>query len=153
MQIKKKLSIWTCFSNICVFSRWVGACMCAQVGTLMINKRLYILSFPGLKYCTTISSVQFSQSVVSDSLWPHEPQQAKPPCPSPTGRVYPNQCPLSRWFYPTVSSSVVPFSSCPQSLRHQGLFKWVSSPHQVAKVLGFQLQHQFLQWIPRTDLL
>ena len=59
MQIKKKLSIWTCFSNICVFSRWVGACMCAQVGTLMINKRLYILSFPGLKYCTTISSVQF----------------------------------------------------------------------------------------------
>ena len=63
-----------------------------------------------------ISSVQFSCSVVSDSLWPHELQHAKPPCPSPTPTVYPNSCLLSRWCRPAISSSVVPFSSCPQSL-------------------------------------
>ena len=62
------------------------------------------------------SSVQFSCSVVSDSLQPHEPQHARPPCPSPTSRVHPNACPLSRWCHPTISSSVVPFSSCPQSV-------------------------------------
>ena len=59
------------------------------------------------------SSVQFSHSVVSDFLRPHEPQQARPPCPSPTLGVYPNSCPLSLWCHPTISSSVVPFSSCP----------------------------------------
>ena len=52
---------------------------------------------------------------MSDSLWPHEPQHAKPPCPSPTPRVYPNPYPLSQWCHPTISSSVGPFSSCPQS--------------------------------------
>ena len=60
-------------------------------------------------------SVQFSCSVVSDSLRPHEPQHARPPCPSPTPRVHPNPCPLSWWCHPTISSSVVPFFSCPQS--------------------------------------
>ena len=62
------------------------------------------------------SSVQFSHSVVSDSLWPHESQHARPPCPSPTPRVHSDSCPLSRWCHPAISSSVVPFSSCPQSL-------------------------------------
>ena len=56
-------------------------------------------------------SVQFSCSVMSDSLWPHEPQHARPPCPSPTPRVHPNPCPSSRWCHPTISSSVVPFTS------------------------------------------
>ena len=51
---------------------------------------------------------------MSDSLWPHEPQHARPPCPPPTPRVHPNPGPLSRWCHPTISSSVVPFSSCPQ---------------------------------------
>ena len=60
-------------------------------------------------------SVQFSRSVMSDSFQPHEPQHARPPCPSPTPGVYPDSCPLSRWCHPTISSSVVPFSSCPQS--------------------------------------
>ena len=69
-----------------------------------------------------ISSVQFSYSVVSDSLWPHEPQHARPPCPSPTARVHPNPCPLSQWCHPTTSSSVVPFSSCPQSVPASGSF-------------------------------
>ena len=61
-------------------------------------------------------SVQFSPSVVSDSLRLHESQHARPPCPSPTLGVHSNSCPLSRWCHPAISSSVIPFSSCPQSL-------------------------------------
>ena len=64
----------------------------------------------------SVSSVQFSCSVVSDSLQPHESQHARLPCPSPTPGVYPNSCPSSRWCHPAISSSVIPFSSCPQSL-------------------------------------
>ena len=67
-------------------------------------------------------SVQFSRSVVSDSLRPHESQHARPPCPSPTPGVYSNSCPSSRWCHPAISSSVVPFSSCPQSLPASGSF-------------------------------
>ena len=63
-----------------------------------------------------ITSVQFSRSVMSDYLWPHELQHARPPCPSPTPRVHPNSCPSSRWCHPAISTSVIPFSSCPQSL-------------------------------------
>ena len=70
----------------------------------------------------SISSVQFSRSVVFDSLWPHEPQHARLPCPSPTPGVHPNPCPLSRWSHPTISSSVVPFSSRLQSLLASGFF-------------------------------
>ena len=62
------------------------------------------------------SSVQFSCSVGSDSLWPHELQHARPPWPSPTPGVHSNSCPSSQWCHPAISSSVVPFSSCPQSL-------------------------------------
>ena len=98
------------------------------------------------------SSVQFSHSVVSGSLRPHGLQHPKPPCPSPTPGVYSNSCPLSRWCNPTISSSIVPFSSCLQSLeKNQGLFQGVSSLYQVAKVLEFQLQHQSFQWIFRVD--
>ena len=61
------------------------------------------------------SSVQFSHSVVSDSLQPHEPQHASPPCSSPTPGVDSNSCPLSQWCHPSISASVVPVSSCPQS--------------------------------------
>ena len=69
-----------------------------------------------------LSSVQFSCSVVSNYLWPHESQHARPPCPSPTPRVYSNSCPSSRWCHPAISSSVIPFSSCPQSLPASGSF-------------------------------
>ena len=77
-----------------------------------------------------ISSVQFSHSVVSDSLQPHEPQHARPPCPSPTPGVHANSCPSSRWCHPAISSSIVPLSSSPQSLTASGsspmsqLFTW-----------------------------
>ena len=69
------------------------------------------------------SSVQFSCSVVSDSLQPHELQHARLPCPSPTPRVHPNSCALSLWCHPTTSSSVMPFSSCPQSFPASGSFQ------------------------------
>ena len=73
--------------------------------------------------CPQFSSVQLSHSVMSDSLRPHEPQHARPPCPSPTPGVHPNRCALSRWCHPAISSSVVPFSSCPQSLPASGSFQ------------------------------
>ena len=72
-----------------------------------------VLIMPTWVICT---SVQFSHSVMSDSLRPHESQHARPPCPSPTPGVHPNSCPSSWWCHPAISSSVVPFSSCPQSL-------------------------------------
>ena len=67
-------------------------------------------------------SVQFSHSVMSNYLRPHEPQHTRPPCPSPTPGVHPNPCPLSRWCHPTISSSVIPFSSCLQSFPASGSF-------------------------------
>ena len=76
------------------------------------SKVNYLDNFSTLKW----RSVQFSCSVMSDSLRPHEPQHARPPCLSPTPGVHPNPCPLSQWCHPTISSSVVRFSSCPQSL-------------------------------------
>ena len=69
-----------------------------------------------------VGSVQFSRSVMSNSLWPHASQHTRPPCPSPAPRVYSNSCPSSRWCHPAISSSVVPFSSCPQSLPASGSF-------------------------------
>ena len=72
---------------------------------------------------STYSSVQFSCSVMSDSLRPHEPQHARPPCLSPTPGVHPDSSPLSRWCHPTISPSVVPFSSFPQSFPTSGSFQ------------------------------
>ena len=72
---------------------------------------------------------------MSDSLWPHGLQNARFSCPLSTPRAYSNSCPSSQWCHATISSSVIPFSSHLQSFQHQGLFKWVNSSHQVAKVL------------------
>ena len=69
------------------------------------------------------SSVQFSCSVVSSSLQLHELQHSRPPCPWPTPGAYPNSCPLSRWYHPTTSSSVIPLSSCPHSFPASGSFQ------------------------------
>ena len=70
-----------------------------------------------------ISSVQFSRSVLSNSLRPHGLQHTRPPCPSPTPRVYSNSCPLSQWCHPTISPSVISFSSCLQSFPASGFFQ------------------------------
>ena len=101
-------------------------------------KRAFSLSFSPLSrgsFCLAIfqykikslkkkkESVPFSHSVMSNSLWPHESQHARPPCPLPTPRGYSNSCPLSRWCHPTISSSVVPFSSCLQSFPASGSFQ------------------------------
>ena len=81
-----------------------------------------IIYNPWGPWLCSFNSVQFSHSVVSDSLQPHESQHARPPCPSPTPGVYSNSCPSSRWCHPAISSFVVPFSSYPQSLAASGSF-------------------------------
>ena len=99
------------------------------------------------------SSVQFSCLVISDSLRPHGLQHDRLLCPSPTPGACSNSWPSSRWWHPTISSSVTPFSSCFQSFPASGSFPMNRSSHQVARVLGFQLQHQSFKWIFRTDFL
>ena len=96
------------------------------------------------RWLTRLNSVPLSRSVVSDSLQPHGLQHTRPPCPSPTSGAYSNSCPSGWWSHPATLSSVVPFFSCPNLSQHQGLFQWVNSSHEVAKVLEFQLQHQVL---------
>ena len=74
---------------------------------------------------------------MSDSLWPHVLQHTRPPCPSPTPRVYVNSCPLSWWCHPTISSSVIPLSSYLQSFPSSRSFQWVISSHQWSKYWSF----------------
>ena len=90
----------------------------------MVYLRTYI--FISIYICILMvvaNSVRFSHSVVSNSWWLHGLQHARPPCPSPTPGVYPDSCPLSWWCDPTISSSVIPFSSCPQSFLASGSFQ------------------------------
>ena len=109
----------------------------------------------GRKIKMNFSSVH---SVMSDSLWPHEPQHARLSCPSPTPGVHPNPCPLSWWYHPTVSSSVVPFSSCSQSFpvsRSFPMSQLFASGAQ--SIVEFQLQHYsglifFRRWISRLNI-
>ena len=82
------------------------------------------------------SSVRFSHSVMSNSLWPHEPQHARPPCPSPTPGVHPNPCPLSRWCHPAISFSVVPFSSRAQSFPASGSFQMSQLFASAGQIIG-----------------
>ena len=105
-----------------------------------------------------VSSV--SCSVVSNSLWPHIPQHTRPPCPSPTPRVYLNSCPLRQWCHLTISSSVIPFFSCPQSFPAWGSFPmFFASDGQgigisaSASVLPMNIQDWFPFWIDWLDLL
>ena len=105
------------YSNSCSLSRWFYPTISSSIipfssclqsfpasGSFQISQFFALVQF---------SSVQFSHSVVSDSLRPHELQHARPPCPSPTPGVHSNSCPLSRWCHPAILSFVVPFSSCP----------------------------------------
>ena len=101
----------------------------------------------------SLLSVQFSCSVMSDSLQLHESQHARPPCPSPTPRVHSNSCPSSRWRHPAISSSVIPFSSCPQSLPASEsfpmiqLFTWGGQCTGVSALESF-LPKKFQGWSP-----
>ena len=109
--------------------------------------------FPYLAFCDNISSVQFSCSVMSNSLSPHELQHTRPPWPSPTPRVHPNSCPLSRWCHPALSSSVVPTSACPQSLPASRsfpmsqLFAWGGQSTGVSALASF-LPKNTQEWSP-----
>ena len=85
-----------------------------------LNSRVWDLQL--IVFWSLFYPFQFSRSIVFNSLWLHEPQHTRPPCSSPTPRVHPNPCPLSHWWHPTISSSVIPFSSCPQSFPASGSF-------------------------------
>ena len=108
---------------------------------------------PLLTFISCISSVQFSRSVVSYSSWPHELQHARPPCPSPTPGVHSNSRPSSQWFHPAISSSVVPFSSCPQyltaseSFPMSQLFTWRGQSTGVSALASF-LPKKSQGWSP-----
>ena len=124
---------------------WIKLCIWIEVCKAM----------PATVAVVQFSSVQFSCSVVSDSLRPHESQHARPPCPSPTPRLYPNPCPLSQWCHPATSSFAVPFTSCPQSLPASGsfpvsqLFTWGSQSIGISastKVLPMNTQDWSLGW-------
>ena len=109
-----------------------------------------------------IMAVQFSHSVLFNSSGPHESQNTRPPCPSPAPGVYSNSCPSSRWCHPTISSSVIPFSACPQSLPASGffpvsqLFAWGGQSIGVsvsASVLPMNSQNWSLGWTGWISLL
>ena len=100
-----------------------------------------------------ISSVQFSRSVVSNSLQPHKLQHARPPCPSQTPRTYPNSCPLSQWCHPTISASVLTFSPCPQSFPASGAFPMSQLFSWGGQSIGVSASTSVLLMNTRTDLL
>ena len=109
--------------------------------------------FNGGEAYRVFSLVQFSRSVLSDSLQPHEAQHARPPCPSPTPRVHSDSCPASQWCHPAISSSVVPSSSCPQSLPASEsfpmsqLFAWGGQSTAVSALASF-LPKKSQGWSP-----
>jgi len=110
---KSYLKIFLLFLEFYTYMRWWM--FTKLIGIILIYVHQIIM-------LSTFSSVQFSRSIVSDSLQSHEPQHARPPCPSPTPGVHPDPCPSSQWCHPAISSSVVPFSSCSQSFPASGSF-------------------------------
>ena len=115
------LGLFSQFIDICIWRTllWHHFLLFSTSNCFSNQDETMYLLLPFILFC----SVQFSHSVLSDTLWPHEPQHARPPCPSPTPGVHPNSCPLSWWCHLTISSSVVPFSSCLQSFPTSGSFQ------------------------------
>ena len=110
------------------------------------NKKVLIVTADRFAYISVqFSSVQFSHSDLSNSLRPHEPQHARPPCPSPTPGVHPNPCPLSPWCHPVISSSVVPFSSCRQSFPASGSFPMSQLFASGGQIIGVSASTSVLQ--------
>ena len=148
-----------CYVSFRCTMQWFTCIHCEMITMISISlspykviKILLMISLFYIVHLWLVYSVQFSRSVVSDSLWSHLLRHARPPCPSPTPGAYSISCPSSRWCHPTVSSSVIHFSSHHQSFPASGSFP-MSSSHQVVTVLEFQLQHQSFQWIFTTDFL
>ena len=133
---------------------WSASCS-AKVSKLLEEGRLWekVSRISFCNNCTHFSWVQFSRSVVSDSLQPRELQHSRPPCPSPTPGVHSDSCPSSRWCHPAISSFVVPFSSCPQSLLAWGSFPMGQLFTWGCQSIGVSALASVLQWTPRTDLL
>ena len=136
---KKKQKTWTDQSQVLKLKLWLKNSQQAKVQDQMASQ---MNSF-------NIYRISLVQSLSCVQLF--ETPWTRLPCPSPTLRACSNSCPSCWWCHPACSSSVIPFSSCLS--QHQGLFKWVNSSHQVAKLLEFQIPHQSFQWTPRTDLL
>ena len=117
------------------------------------HTRDLLYNFPSCLMWNWSGSVQFSSVAQS---WTHDLQRDRLPCPSPSLGACSNSCPSSWWCHPAISSFHPLSSPSPPAFslsQHQGLFQWVSSLNQVAKILEFQLQHPSFQWIFRTDLL
>ena len=125
---------------------------------MLISQLYLVVKRRTSSFCnkSIFSSVQFSRSVMSDSWRPHESQHARPPCPSPTPGVHSNSCPSSQWCHPTISSSVIPLSSCLQSFPASGSFPisqfFASSGQSIgasasASVLPMKIQDWFPLWL------
>ena len=130
-------------STTCIYKIW----------TSVFIYEIQKIPFSEMKYALQIRSDKISRSIVSDSLRPHESQHARPPCPSPTPGVHSDSCPSSQWCHPAISSSVVPFSSCPQSLPGSEsfpmsqLFTWGGQSTGVSALASF-LPKKSQGWSP-----
>ena len=113
----------------------------------------HMIPFHILSYLPNLSSVQFSHSVVYDSLWPHGLQHTRLPYPSPTSGTCSNSCTLSWWCHQIIPSFVIPFSSCLQSFPALGSLPVSQFFASGGQSIGLQLQHQSFQWIFRIDFL
>ena len=146
------------YNWLVLFKKWFWENWIARCRRIKVD-----LSYVVFKWQLRLDSIQSSYSVMSDSLQPHGLQPARPPCPSPTTRVYSNSCPLSWWCHPTISSSVVPFSSCLQSFPASGSFQmsqlFASGGQSIgvaasASVLPMNIQDWFpLGWTGLISLL
>ena len=125
--------------------------ICTLHNKLYHYKEFEMSALPWIVYNLLI--FQFSCSVMSDSLRPHGLQHTRPPCPSTTPRVHPNSCPLSRWCHPTISSSVVPFSSCPQSFPASASLQMNQLFASGGQSIGVSPSASVLPVKPWTDLL
>ena len=139
------IKLWKSHSLLNAFKRYVVLELGWTIEIYSNHTFILLLRKQMHWYWATFNSVQISCSVMSNSLWLHGLQHDRLPCPSPTPGACSNSSPSSWWCHPTISSSVVPLSLAFNHSQHQGHFQWVSSSHQVAKVLEFQLQHQSSQ--------
>ena len=138
--------LWTVFIIYSVLNQLLPAGHCeSQCLLRLLAKQVFKYLF--------FSSVQFTHSVVSDSSRPRGLQHARLPCPSPTPGACSNSCPLSQWCHPTISSSVVPFSSCLQSFPASGSFPVSQFFISGGQSIGVSASTSVFQWTLRTDLL